>query len=355
MNSCGATWVASLPSLKPLSVVFGCSGPVLTDAERAFFRETQPLGFILFQRNCETPAQVKTLVADLQACVAHPDAPVMIDQEGGRVARLKPPHWPEFPPAKVYADLFAKDKEAGLEAAQLGGRLIAHELSALGIAIDCAPVLDVPQPGADPIIGDRAFGPDVATIQATARAFMDGLKAGGVSAVIKHIPGHGRALVDSHKDLPRVSACADDLENTDFAPFKTLHMAPWAMTAHVVYEALDADHPATTSATVIEQIVRRQIGFRGVLLSDDLSMKALSGGFAERAADCLGAGCDVALHCNGEMAEMTEVVRGAFPMTRASWARYKMAELHRASATRLDFNAKKARKRFDQLLGASTK
>lgn len=292
------------------------------------------------------------MVADLRGCVGRADAPVMIDQEGGRVARLKPPHWPEFPPAKVYADLYAQNPEKGLEAARLGGQLIAFELAQLGITVDCAPVLDVPQPGADPIIGDRAFGPDAATIVRTAGAFIDGLKAGGVAAVIKHIPGHGRALVDSHKDLPRVDATLEALQSVDFAPFKALHMASWAMTAHVVYEALDATQPATTSAGVIETVIRRQIGFRGVLLSDDLSMKALSGDFADRARACLEAGCDVALHCNGDMDEMVQVARGAFPMTRASWARYKMSELHRASATRHGFNAKAARKRFDDVLGA---
>lgn len=332
--------------------MFGCAGPELLAEERAFFADTDPLGFILFQRNCETPAQVQKLVQDLRASVGRADAPVLIDQEGGRVARLKPPHWPEFPPAMAYADLYALDAAAGLEAANLGGRLIAHELAALGVTVDCAPVLDVPQPGADPIIGDRAFGRDVETISALAKAFSDGLMAGGVASVIKHVPGHGRALVDSHKDLPHVDAARAELETCDFAPFKALHAAPWAMTAHVVYASLDAANPATTSADVIEHVIRRRIGFRGVLLSDDLSMKALSGGFADRAAACLEAGCDVALHCNGDMPEMAQVAQGAFPMTRASWARYKMSELHRTGATRLTFDAKKARARFDHLLGA---
>lgn len=342
---------APTPCDKPLAVVFGCAGPELSAEERAFFRATNPLGFILFQRNCQTPDQVKRLVEDLRACVPHKNAPVLIDQEGGRVARLKPPHWPEFPAAKAYADLYAKNAEAGLEAANLGGRLIAHELAALGITVDCAPVLDVPQPGADPIIGDRAFGPDGDTIIPLAKAFNDGLMAGGVAGVIKHIPGHGRALVDSHKDLPRVDAALADLEGVDFPPFQALHMAPWAMTAHVVYENLDPKHPATTSAFVIESVIRRQLGFRGVLVSDDLSMKALSGDFADRARASLEAGCDVALHCNGDMEEMRAVAEGAFPMTRASWARYKMSEFHRTSATRLKFKVKPARARFDALLG----
>lgn len=349
-------WVASLPrakpKTKPLAVIFGCAGPQLLEAERAFFREINPLGFILFQRNCVDPIQVKALVNDLRACVERDDVAILIDQEGGRVARLKPPHWPQFPPAKAYADLYAQDHQKGLDGAWLGGRLIAHELAQLGITVDCAPVLDVPQPGADPIIGDRAFGETADTIVPVAKAFLDGLMAGGVAGVIKHIPGHGRALVDSHKDLPRVDAPRDDLEGIDFAPFKSLHMAPWAMTAHVVYDALDPQAPATTSALVIEEVIRRQIGFRGVLLSDDLSMKALSGDFADRAKHSLQAGCDIALHCNGDMAEMTEVAKGAFPMTRASWARYKMSELHRGSATRLKFDLKTARKRFDDLMGA---
>lgn len=326
----------------------------LSDAERAFFSKTQPLGFILFQRNCDTPTQVRSLVDDLRACVNHANAPVMIDQEGGRVARLKPPHWPEFPAARAFADVYADEPDAGLEASKLGGQLIAHELARLGITIDCAPVLDVPQPGADPIIGDRAFGGDVETICVLAKAFMDGLMRGGIAPVIKHIPGHGRALVDSHKDLPVVDAALDDLKTVDFPPFRALHMAAWAMTAHVVYTSLDDQAPATMSATVIADIIRKKIGFQGVLVSDDLSMKALSGDFADRAQGCLGAGCDVALHCNGEMDEMIEVARGSSMMTRSAWARYKLGELHRTSAAQpfeTDDAWKLARQRFDTLLG----
>lgn len=339
-------------SSKPNAVIFGCAGHRLTADERAFFQATNPLGFILFQRNVEEPDQVKALVADLRAAVKRNDAPVLIDQEGGRVARLKPPHWPEYPAAKAYAHLYARNAKDGLDAAWLGGRLIAADLAELGITVDCAPVLDVPQPGADPIIGDRAFGLEAQTIIPLAKAFLDGLMAGGVAGVIKHIPGHGRALVDSHKDLPCVDAPLDALQAVDFPPFKALHMAPWAMTAHVVYDALDPSAPATQSKTVIEDTIRRAIGFRGVLVSDDLSMKALSGGFAERARVSLEAGCDLALHCNGDMAEMQAVAQGVFPMTRASWARYKMSELHRASATRATFDLKKARRRFADLSGA---
>ena len=343
-----------MPNPKPLAVIFGCSGEELTPEERAFFTEIQPLGFILFQRNCTTPDQVRALVKELRACVAHADAPVLIDQEGGRVARLKPPHWPDFPAAKAYADLYAQMPEKGLEAAKLGGRLIAHELAMLGISVDCAPVLDVPQSGADPIIGDRAFGPDAQTISVLAKAFMDGLMRGGVAPVIKHIPGHGRALVDSHKDLPVVDATHEDLQNTDFPPFRALHMAAWAMTAHVVYTALDADRPATLSPAVIGDVIRKELGFQGLLVSDDLSMNALSGDFADRARACLDAGCDVALHCNGDMDEMLGVAQGASMMTRAAWSRYKLGELHRTGAHQpLETGAdhKLTRHRFDTLLG----
>lgn len=295
---------------------------------------------------------MRTLVADLCDSVGRGDAPILIDQEGGRVARLKPPHWPEFPSGKAYADLYAKDPDAGVEAATLGGRLIAHELDTLDITIDCAPVLDVPQAGADPIIGDRAFGPDPATIAVLAKAFMDGMMSGGVAPVVKHIPGHGRALVDSHLELPIVDAPEETLQAIDFAPFKALHMAHWAMTAHVIYTALDADNPATTSASIIENVVRRHIGFRGVLLSDDLSMKALSGSLQDRATACLAAGCDVALHCNGEIDEMVQVASGAKAMTRAAWARYKVGEIHRRTIRR-DFDVAGARTRFETLLKAT--
>ncbi|MEG3617893.1 beta-N-acetylhexosaminidase [Magnetovibrio sp. PR-2] len=343
-----------MPSPKPLAAVFGCAGTELSAEERAFFQDVQPLGFILFQRNCENPDQVKALVADLRRCVNHGTAPVLIDQEGGRVARLKPPHWPEFPTAKAYAALYAKDPMAGVDAAFLGGRLIGEELTQLDITVDCAPVLDVPQPGADPIIGDRAFGEDIETIQVLAKAFMDGLMKSGVAPVIKHIPGHGRALVDSHKDLPVVDVDKSTLAAVDFPPFRALHMAAWAMTAHVVYTDLDADNPATLSVHVISQIIRKELRFQGLLVSDDLSMKALSGSFSERASACLAAGCDVALHCNGDMEEMVHVAEGSSVMTSKAWARYKMGELHRTSAAQAfetEEDWRNARLRFDTLMG----
>ena len=343
-----------MPSPKPLAAVFGCAGHELSAEERAFYQDTQPLGFILFKRNCDTPDQVKALVEDMRSCVNHDMAPVLIDQEGGRVARLKPPHWPEFPTAKAYADLYAKDPMAGVDAAFLGGRLIGEELAQLDITVDCAPVLDVPQPGADPIIGDRAFGEDIETIQTLAKAFMDGLMKSGVAPVIKHTPGHGRALVDSHEELPVVGVDKSTLTEVDFPPFRALHMAAWAMTAHVVYTDLDADKPATLSEHVISEIIRKELGFQGLLISDDLSMKALSGSFASRAHDCLAAGCDVALHCNGDMDEMVQVAEGSSVMTSKAWARYKMGELHRASAAQAfetEEDWRKARLRFDTLMG----
>ncbi|PHS78860.1 MAG: beta-N-acetylhexosaminidase [Rhodospirillaceae bacterium] len=334
----------------PNAVIFGCSGLHLTAAERDFFGGSDPLGFILFQRNCDTPDQVRKLVDDLRASVGRTDAPVLIDQEGGRVARLKPPHWPSFPPAMDFATVYAKDQDRGYEAAILGGQLIAHELFELGITVDCAPVLDVPQSDADPIIGDRAFGKDIRTIQILAGAFMNGLAKGGVDPVIKHIPGHGRALVDSHLELPVVDAALTDLENVDFPPFKALNTAPWAMTAHVIYKVLDNTAPATTSAYVIENIIRQQIGFKGLLLSDDLSMKALSGQLEDRANDCLKAGCDVALHCNGDLSEMVQVAQGAKVMTADAYSRYKLGE-DRRLGTKQDFERAPARARFDDLMG----
>jgi len=334
----------------PKAVIFGCSGLHLTDAERDFFGACDPLGFILFQRNCDNPDQVRKLVDDLRASVGRLDAPVLIDQEGGRVARLKPPHWPRFPPAMDFAALYAKDKDKGYEAAVLGGQLIAHELFKLGITVDCAPVLDVPQSDADPIIGDRAFGKDIRTIQILAGAFMNGLARGGVDPVIKHIPGHGRALVDSHLELPLVDVPLKELQDVDFPPFKALNTAPWAMTAHVIYKALDNKAPATTSPYVIAEIIRKDIGFKGLLLSDDLSMKALSGQLKDRAKDCLAAGCDVALHCNGERDEMVQVIRGVKSMTADAYSRYKLGEDRRLTAKQ-DFDPAQARARFDDIMG----
>ena len=287
--------------------IYGCSGTSLSEQERSFFRQTQPWGFILFARNISEPAQVKALVEQLRDTVGDGQAPVLIDQEGGRVARLKPPHWRERPPAARFGLLHAQNPEAGREATYLNARLIAHDLSSLGINVDCLPVLDVPVAGAHDIIGDRAFAHDPATIIALGRAQIEGLMDGGVLPVMKHIPGHGRAESDSHLALPRVSAEMELLSASDFVTFRSLDQCPIAMTAHVVYESIDPQRPCTTSPKVIRDVIRGEIGFDGLLMSDDLSMKALDGPLSVRAKQAQFAGCDLVLHCNGDMEEMRDV------------------------------------------------
>lgn len=302
------------------AAIYGCAGLELNAAERAFFRETKPWGFILFARNIDTLDQVRRLTTVLREAAGH-DAHILIDQEGGRVQRLRPPHWHLYPPGRTYGDIHAIDPEAGLAAARLGARLIAADLRDLGITVDCLPVLDVPVPGAHDVIGDRAYAEAPDAVAALGRAAAEGLLAGGVLPVMKHIPGHGRAHVDSHKDLPIVAASRRALEARDFRPFHMLRDLPMAMTAHVVYSAIDPETPATTSRKLIEEIVRGHIGFDGLLMSDDLSMEALSGGLQERARASLAAGCDVVLHCNGRMTEM-EAVAGEVPaLAGAAWVR----------------------------------
>ena len=295
----------------PRPVIFGCAGPELSEKERTFFNATQPLGFILFARNCVDPAQVRALVASLRAAVERRDAPVLIDQEGGRVQRLGPPHWPSRPSAGRIAELSRRDRTAGRRAARLAGRLIAQDLKALGINVNCAPVLDVLRPETHGVIGDRAFGDDPRAVAALGRAFAMGLQQGGVLPIVKHVPGHGRARADSHLELPVVEAGLEELEATDFVPFRLLSDLPWAMTAHVLYRALDAENPATTSPKIITDVIRGHMRFGGVLLSDDLSMQALKGSLADRARAALAAGCDVVLHCNGKMDEMVEIAAAA--------------------------------------------
>lgn len=298
------------------AAIYGCAGQTLSDAERRFFREVEPWGFILFARNISTPDQVKRLTGELCE-VAGRVVPVLIDQEGGRVARLRPPHWRAYPAGRRYGELYQRVPNLGLEAARIGGRLIASELNALGINVDCLPVLDVPVASAHDVIGDRAYGDTPDVVASLGRAAAEGLIAGGVLPVIKHIPGHGRAGADSHLDLPVVDASWDELDAVDFAPFRALSDMPLAMTAHVVYAAVDAKRPATTSEIVIERVIRGAIGFDGLLMSDDLSMEALSGTLTQRARQSLAAGCDVVLHCNGKMDEMKAVLAG----TRALEAR----------------------------------
>lgn len=329
--------------------ISGMSGPALTDEERAFLRAREPWGFILFKRNVETPAQVAALVRDLRETVGRPDAPVLIDQEGGRVQRLGPPHWPAYPPGAVFGALWDLDRDAGCEAARLGARLIAADLADLGITVDCLPLADVPVEGADAVIGDRAYGTTPGKVAAIARAVTTGLAEGGVLPVLKHIPGHGRATADSHLRLPTVDVPAAELERTDFAAFAPLADLPMAMTAHVVFSALDPAQPATTSATIIAQVIRGTIGFQGLLMSDDVSMNALEGSIAARTRASLAAGCDVVLHCNGKLDEMQEAALEAPPLAGEALARAERALAARKPPQPFDRDASRAE--FERLIG----
>lgn len=311
--------------MPPRAVIFGCAGPRLGDDEAAFFREADPLGFILFQRNCESRDQLSTLVDALRDSVGRADAPVLIDQEGGRVARLKPPEWPESPAAARFGELGRRDPEKGRDAAWLNGRLLADTLYRHGIDVDCVPVLDLPQPDGSDIIGDRAFDDDPRRAAELGRAMAEGLLAGGVLPVIKHVPGHGRARMDSHVGLPEVDTPFDELARHDFVPFRALNDMPLAMTAHVRFTAVDPAQPATLSAQVIERVIRDEIGIDGLLISDDLSMNALAGTLGERAAAATAAGCDVVLHCNGDGTEMADVAAATGAMTEAAAVRWQRA------------------------------
>jgi beta-N-acetylhexosaminidase len=297
--------------MKPGAFITGLEGPQITSAERAFLREAEPWGLIVFKRNIETPEQLRRLVADFRETVGRTAAPVLVDQEGGRVQRLGPPHWPSYPPGAEYGRLYDHSRAAGLETARLGARLIASDLLALGIDVDCLPLADVPAAGADPVIGDRAYGETPAKVAAIAAAIAEGLMDGGVLPVLKHLPGHGRAAADSHERLPVVDAERAVLEATDFAAFRPLAGLPLGMTAHVVFTAYDAVAPATTSVTMVGQVIRDSIGFEGLLMSDDVSMGALAGSIAERTRAAVAAGCDVVLHCNGLLEEMQAVAAEA--------------------------------------------
>jgi len=338
-------------SLAPLACALGVRAPKLEDYPRAFFREAKPWAYILFREACQTREQVRALCDDLRDAAAH-DALIFIDQEGGRVARLKPPEWPVWPACARYGEIYAADPDSGLEAARLGFRLIAHELKRIGINGDFAPVLDTPVQGADLIVGDRAFSPDGEAIAALGRAALAGLAEGGVVGCIKHMPGHGRAEADSHLALPRVSASAADLA-IDIAPFKALASAPAAMTAHIVYDAWDTDRPATCSRVVIDNIIRGAIGFQGLLMSDDLDMKAMDyampGGLAERARAAFAAGCDVILQCSGVLADMEEVASGCPRLSGEALSRARAVEAI-AQRPEAPFTAETAWKRFDELM-----
>lgn len=307
-----------------LPAILGLSGLALTTSERAFFRAAEPAGFVLFARNVADKAQLRALTDSLREVSGRADVPVLIDQEGGRVARLRPPVWPLFPACRRFAELYAKAPISAIEAARVNAQAIAVTLTEVGINVDCLPVLDVAQEGAHDVIGDRALGAEPMQVAALGRAMLDGLAAGGVAGVIKHIPGHGRARADSHKELPVVDASAEELE-ADIAPFRALRDAAMAMTAHVLYPAWDAERPASVSPTIVADVIRGEIGFDGLLMSDDLAMEALTGTPAERAAAVIAAGCDVALHCSGVMAENEAVAEALGAMSEAAAARLERA------------------------------
>jgi beta-N-acetylhexosaminidase len=328
--------------------ITGVSGLELSAEEREFIRLERPWGFILFKRNVGTPAQVTQLVQELRRAVGEADAPVLIDQEGGRVQRLGPPHWPVYPPGAVFGALYDIDRDAGLSAARLSARLIAADLLETGITVDCLPLADVPVPGADAVIGNRAYGTEPGKVAVIARAVTEGLEQGGVLPVLKHIPGHGRATADTHFKLPEVDTPRAELERTDFAAFQLLADLPMAMTAHVVFSALDTAHPATTSATIIQQVIRGVIGFQGLLMSDDVSMNALAGTIAERTRAIVTAGCDMVLHCNGNLAEMREVARETPVLSGKALDRAKLALASRKAPQPFDRQA--ARAELDALI-----
>lgn len=321
-----------------LATIFGLSGATLSAGERAFFRDAKPWAFILFKRNIETPDQLRRLCNELRDSVGR-EAHIFIDQEGGRVQRLRPPHWKDYPAASVLADIYRINAAHGLRACYLHHRLIADDLRALGITADCAPVLDIPVEGADPIISDRAFGDSARPIVKMAHAAMAGLMCGGVAPVIKHIPGHGRATVDSHLALPRISESKIQLQFTDFAPFTALSDAPMAMTAHAVFDCADDTLPLTVSRKALQSLVRDTIGFDGLLMSDDLDMKALSGDLTSKTEASLAAGCDVALQCSGELSAMVEVAKGAKILSNDALRRAIVADLCAQHVTEFDRSA----------------
>lgn len=324
----------SSPSVfnKTKPVIFGFAGLTVSEAEATFFHEVRPWGVILFARNIESRTQLRALTDSLRDMSGNPHLPILIDQEGGRVARLRPPHVPAYPPMGLYGELYQQDSHRAVEAARLGAALLAQDLYELGITITCAPCLDLRLPQMSDVIGDRAFGDDVERVVTLGRAVLDGLEMGGVLPVIKHIPGHGRAAVDSHHDLPMIDADVPTLQKTDFEVFKQLNQAPMAMTGHLQFNAIDAAKPSTLSKPVIEGVVRDYIDFDGLLMTDDLSMKALTGSWDELVGQSLAAGCDMILHCNGEPAEMAAIA-AALPDETPTKAQNRMQAVDAALST----------------------
>lgn len=333
--------------MMPKAVIFGCAGESLSEEEKIFFKKENPFGFILFARNCKTPEQIRSLTAALREVVGRANLFILIDQEGGRVARLKPPHFRAAPPAGRFAETAASNSAKAVRATYLNAWLIAQELVALGITVNCAPMADLLIEGSHDIIGDRAFGAEPGKVAMLARAMADGLRDGGIFPVLKHIPGHGRARVDSHESLPVVEQSLEVLEQTDFKPFCALNDLPFAMTAHILYTVLDAENPATVSPKVIDYI-RHKIGFVGLLMSDDLSMKALDGDCGKRACDSIQAGCDLVLHCNGNMEEMRAVAEATPFMREARWKFAEEMWKYRKSSS-LDWSHAQAE--FDDMMG----
>jgi beta-N-acetylhexosaminidase len=306
------------------AAIYGLEGLELTDDERRFFHDAEPAGFILFKRNCETQDQLLTLTDSLRDLTGRHDLPILIDQEGGRVARMKPPEWPAFPAAEVFDLLYQAAPSSAIEAVRANARALGLMVRSAGLNVDALPLLDVRQPGASDIIGDRALGSNPMQVAALGRAVLDGLASTGVVGIVKHMPGHGRALVDSHKELPIVTASSEELE-IDLEPFERLASTPMGMTAHVVYTAWDPDHPASMSVLVIDDIIRGRIGFDGFLMSDDIGMEALQGDFGARAAGVVAAGKDAALHCSGKMEEMVAVAAAVPPLSGEGEARLARA------------------------------
>ncbi len=329
--------------------ITGITGTELSAAEREFIVTERPWGFILFKRNVANPSQIAALNAELRTVLGDADAPILIDQEGGRVQRLGPPNWPVYPPGAAFGRLYDTDSALGLTAARLSARLIADDLIQTGITVDCLPLADVPVAGADAVIGDRAYGTEPGKVAAIARAVTDGLEQGGILPVLKHIPGHGRATADTHFSLPVVDTPESVLEKTDFAAFQALADLPMAMTAHVVFSAVDAAHPATTSAKMIKRVIRGAIGFQGLLMSDDVSMNALAGSIAERTRAAFAAGCDVVLHCNGKLDEMHQVARETPELSGKAMQRAQRALAARKPPQAFDRTA--ARAELDALIG----
>ena len=335
--------------MSQLAAILGLSGPRLTVSERTFFRDANPWAFILFSRNVESPDQLRRLCDDLRGAVGR-DTLIFVDQEGGRVQRLKAPYWRAYPTGAAYAAVHNDDAEKGKRAIFLSHRLIADDLRAVGITANCAPVLDLPQSGADPIISDRALGNWTDQIITLAKAAITGLMEGGVAPVIKHIPGHGRATVDSHLALPQITTSRMLLERTDFRPFRMLADAPMAMTAHAIYSAVD-EEPVTTSPKTLKDLIRTSIGFDGLLMSDDLDMKALNGNLQFKTASALDAGCDIALQCSGNLLDMIEVAKGGRPLAGRSLERAQAAEKLTESISEFDREA--AETEFDDLITRS--